>query len=86
MVETQDAFYIIVSHENINSAIEEAVELGVRALQRSNAIPWEDAYMLGSLIMDVEISQLVDPRKTVRVRIPKEYASITNILEAIKMQ
>ncbi len=86
VVETQDAFYIIVSHENISSAIEEAVELGVRALQHSNDISWEDAYMLGSLIMDVEISQLVDPRKTVRVRIPKEYASITNILEAIKMQ
>lgn len=84
VVETDDAFYIIVSDENVDKAFKEAVELAVKVLQQSNSISWEDAYMLSSLVVNVEVSQLVDPKKTVRVRIPKEYTSTYKLLNAIK--
>ncbi len=84
VVETDDAFYILVSDEDVSKAFREATELAVRVLQHSNSLSWEDAYMLASMVVDVEVSQLVNPRKTVRVRIPKEYASTSKLLEAIK--
>lgn len=84
VVETDNDFYILVSDEDINRAFKEAVELAVKVLQNSNSLTWEDAYMLASMVIDVEVSQLVNPRKTVRVRIPKEFVSTSKLLEAIK--
>ncbi|WP_048146742.1 acetamidase/formamidase family protein [Pyrococcus abyssi] len=80
LLETEDSFYLLVSDENLDKAIEEAVSLGVEALRKSNDLSWDEAYMLASLVMDVEISQLVDPRKTVRVRIPKGYVRLESFL------
>ncbi|AEH24388.1 acetamidase/formamidase family protein [Pyrococcus yayanosii] len=76
LLETADAYYLLVSMEKLDDAIREGVELGVEALAKANGLEWDDAYMLASLVMDVEISQLVDPAKTIRVRIPKEYVSL----------
>ncbi|AFK22379.1 acetamidase/formamidase family protein [Pyrococcus sp. ST04] len=73
VVEDRDSYYLLVSNENLEKAIEEAVSLGVEMLKKANNITWDEAYMLASLVMDVQISQLVDPRKTVRIRLPKQY-------------
>lgn len=86
VVETDDAFYILVSDEDVSRAFREATEIAVKVLQQSNSLSWEDAYMLASMVVDVEVSQLVNPKKTVRVRIPKEYTSILKLLEAIKWE
>ncbi len=83
IVETDDAFYLIVSLEDINKALYEATDLAVRILQHSLALDWNEAYMIASMIVDIQISQLVDPAKTVRARIPKGYVSLTKILEAL---
>ncbi|AFN03891.1 formamidase [Pyrococcus furiosus DSM 3638] len=77
IVETSDAYYILVSEEDLEDAVREAVKQGVDILRRANELSWDEAYMLASLIMDVQISQLVDPRKTVRVRIPKQYLKMS---------
>lgn len=84
VVETSDNFYILVSSEKLDEALREATSLAVRALEYSNSLSWDDAYMLASMVVDVEISQLVDPKKTVRVKIPKEYISAIKLLESIK--
>ncbi|AEC52419.1 hypothetical protein PNA2_1504 [Pyrococcus sp. NA2] len=81
LLETKDAFYLLVSYENLDRAIEEGVSLGVEALRRANNISWDEAYMLASLVMDVEISQLVDPRKTVRIKIPKSYITLESFIK-----
>ncbi len=80
LLETADAYYLIVSKEDINDAIQEGVKLGVEALAKANKLEWDEAYMLASLVMDVQISQIVDPAKTIRVRIPKEYVSLEAFL------
>ncbi|AMM54011.1 acetamidase/formamidase family protein [Pyrococcus kukulkanii] len=73
VVETSDSYYILVSHENLEEAVREAVEQGVKFIMEKRGLSWDKAYMLASLIMDVQVSQLVDPKKTIRVRIPKEF-------------
>ncbi|MHA1615709.1 MAG: acetamidase/formamidase family protein [Candidatus Njordarchaeales archaeon] len=83
IVETDDAFYLIVSYEDINRALYEATDLAVKVLQHSLAVDWDEAYMLASMVVDIQISQLVDPAKTVRARIPKEYTTLEKILEAL---
>jgi len=82
-VETRDWLYIIVSDEDINKAFYMAADLAVKSFEHALQIDWHDAYMLASLAMDLEICQLVDPRKTVRAKLPKSLISIDKLLEAI---
>lgn len=82
-VETKDWLYIIVSDEDINKAFYVATDLAVKSLEHALQIDWHDAYMLASLAMDLEICQLVDPRKTVRAKLPKSLISAEKLLEAI---
>ncbi len=86
LVETEDHIYILVSNEDLNEAIEEAVNLGVKVLASANSLEFEEAYMLASMVVDVQISQLVNPRKTVRVRIPKKYVSLKEVLVALGLR
>ena len=82
-VEAKDWLYIIVSDEDINKAFYEATEVAVRALQNALKLDWHDAYMLSSMAMDLEICQLVDPRKTIRSKLPKSLISIEELLKSI---
>lgn len=55
----------------------------MRALERGLGISWEDAYMLASLIVNLEIGEIVNPNKTAKVRIPKTYISAHDVLKAL---
>ncbi|MEM4570878.1 MAG: formamidase, partial [Desulfurococcaceae archaeon] len=83
VVQHNGSFYILVSHDKIEGAIEEAVNVSVEALSRGLKLNWHDAYMLASLAVDVGISQLVDPRKTAWTRIPTSLISLENLLNAL---
>ncbi len=80
IVEYGDKIYVVVSNENIDNALKEAAEIAVEALSKSLDLEWHDAYMLSSLTVDMEISQLVDPKKTVRAGIPKSLVNIEKFL------
>ena len=86
IVETDEAYYILVSREDLWEAFSEATDLAVKALAHSNSLEWEDAYMLASMVVDIQVSQLVNPLKTVRARIPKDYISLEKLLEAVKAE
>jgi len=79
-VEYEGYIYIIVSSENLENALTEATREGVKYIQKSLDLSWEEAYMMASMIMDLEISQLVDPKKTVRAKIPKRYVDLEAVL------
>lgn len=85
VLETDDAFFILVSDEDLAKAFEEGFSCAVRALAKANDLSREDAYMLASLVADAGVSQLVNPRKTIRVRIPKSMTTIGALLEALHM-
>lgn len=85
VVETADAYYLVVSDEDLDRACYEAAEQAVGALADGMGLEWDDAYMLASLAVDVQVSQLVDPRKTVRARIPAEFfPSARHLLRALR--
>lgn len=73
MVETDQDLYVLVSLPSLEKACEEATRVAVRLLSEARKLSFEDAYMLASLIVDVGISQLVDPNLTAKVRIPKSF-------------
>lgn len=79
VLEYKDYTYIIVSMGNLEESLKEASRTIVRALSKAFSLDWHDAFMLSSLVADIQISQLVDPKKTVRVAVP------TNVINARKM-
>jgi len=71
IVELEDSIYVLVSLPTIEAALEEATRQAVSLLAASRGCSLEDAYMLASLTVDLGVSQLVDPNKTAKARIPK---------------
>ncbi|MEM3142038.1 MAG: acetamidase/formamidase family protein [Zestosphaera sp.] len=76
--------FVLVSNENLEKAVREAVQVSVEAISHATGVSWHEAYMLASMATDLEISQVVDPRKTVRVKIPKTIVDVTKLLESLR--
>ncbi len=70
IVELGSAIYVLVSLPSIEDALEEATRQAVRLIEAARDLAHEDAYMLASLAVDIGVSQLVDPNKTAKARIP----------------
>ena len=76
MVETDTHTMIITSADTVDEAIYEATDRAVSFIEDSLNLTWEEAYMLTSLTVDIKISQLVDPKITVRAAIPNHILSL----------
>lgn len=83
MLETPDAFMVIASGDTVDEALREATEQAVDLLKNSLELSFEEAYLLASLYVDLKISQIVDPKKTVRASIPKSVLSEERLLTTI---
>jgi len=84
LVETEDYIMVNASGDTVDDAIYEASSEAVNFLKNGLNFEWEDAYMLASLTMDLRISQVVDPKMTVRACIPKNVLSTEDLLKGIK--
>lgn len=84
ILEYGDWVFALVSNEDLEESVKEAVEVGVKAISHVLRLDRDDAYMLASMVMDLEVSQVVDPRKTVRVRLPRNLIETKRLLEALK--
>jgi amidase len=74
---------VISSGDNLDEAVYEATSQAVNHIKDSLDIEWEDAYILASLTVDLKISQVVDPKMTVRAAIPKHVVSTEKLLESL---
>ncbi len=75
MVENKNEFAVIVSKPTADEAITRATELMFEFLApRLSSYSHPEIIMLMSLVGNVQISQVVDPEKTVRFVFPKKYA------------
>lgn len=83
LVETSDYTMVVASGETIDEAIESATEQAVDHMMKGLNITWEEAYILASLTLDIKISQIVDPKKTVRGAIPKYLLSTEQLINSI---
>lgn len=70
-IEREDAFYFLASAEKIEDAVRKAVSNTVEFISRERSFPFEKAYMLASIGCDLQISQVVNPLKTIKMKVPK---------------
>ena len=73
VLENHDIFAVIVSKTTVDEAISAATEIMCKFLEPRMDITRPEIIMLMSLVGNVEISQVVDPEKTVRFVFPKKY-------------
>lgn len=73
VLENDDVFAILVSKTTVDEAISVATELMCKFLEPRMDITRPEIIMLMSLVGNVQISQVVDPEKTVRFVFPKKY-------------
>lgn len=72
MVETDDAFYTIASEVSLDHAAQKASDNMFKFLNERLPLSNNELAMLMSIACDLQISQVVDPKKTVRMRVDKE--------------
>lgn len=75
VLETQDAWYVIASAEDLDKAAQLAMEAMLVFLQKRTPLSKNDIVSLLSIAGDLQISQVVDPLKTVRMRMRKDILS-----------
>ena len=83
LLETKEDTMVIASGDNLEEAIYQATSQTVDSLKNSLQIQWEDAYLLASLCVDLRISQVVDPKMTVRTSIPKHIVTTEKIIDSL---
>ncbi len=72
VVRDERCYYFLSSDKSLDEAAAAAVRNVVGLMSARRGIPWIDAYMLASIAVDLQISQIVNPLKTARVRVPRE--------------
>lgn len=83
MLETEEATMLLVSGDDVEDALRKGLEHTLPLLQKGLDLSWNKATILASLALDAKISQLVDPKITVRYPIPKSILSTERILEIL---
>ncbi|MCL2226611.1 MAG: acetamidase/formamidase family protein [Oscillospiraceae bacterium] len=73
MIRNDSHVMTLASDEDLDKAVDMSVANMISFLTESEGFSPEDAVMLTSLVADVRICQVVDPKKTVRVEFPREH-------------
>jgi len=82
VLETEDNYAVLACGETLEEAAASATEAMVKAIMREYGWPFEKAYMLGSLAVDLKINQVVDPKKGVRAVISRDFISLKSFLQS----
>ena len=80
ILETKDYYAYISCADTLDEAAVLGTEATVKALMKAYGWSFEKAYMFASLRGDIKVNQVVDPKKGVRVAIPKELISLKCML------
>lgn len=80
ILEKAHSYSIITYGDTLEEAVERASKSAVIALMKEHNLSFEEALMMGSLIVDLKINQVVDPKKGVRAEILKDYISLQSML------
>jgi len=79
VLETQDSYAFLTCGDSLDEASALAVDAAVCAFMREYGWSFEEAYMFASLVVDLEVNQVVDPKKGVRAVIPKKFISFKSL-------
>lgn len=64
---------VLASRASLDDAVHDAFAEGVQLMARWHDLGWADAYRLTSVVSDLRVSQVVNPRKTARLAIPARW-------------
>jgi len=81
VVSKEDKLAVMCSSGTVDEAIEKSVSSAVEILSENRDLEYEKAYMISSLSVDFRISQVVNPKVTVRASIPKEILDAESIFD-----
>jgi len=73
MILNDDYIMTLASDVDLDIAVDMATANMIKYLIKTEGFTMEDAVMLSSLVANVRICQVVDPKKTVRVEFPRKY-------------
>lgn len=73
MIINESHVMTLASDADLDTAVDMAVDNMVSYLVNAEGFTPSDAVMLTSLVGDVRICQVVDPKKTIRVEFPRKY-------------
>jgi len=76
MILNDEHVMTLASDEDLDKAVDMAVANMIDYLSLEHGFSMEDAVMLTSMIADVKICQVVDPKKTIRVEFPRKYLPV----------
>jgi amidase len=82
VLETKNNYAFLTCGDSLEEASSSATEAAVKALMREYNWSFEKAYMFASLIVDLKVNQVVDPKKGVRAVIPKKLISVESLCHA----
>jgi amidase len=68
-----DGVQVLASRDGLNDAVRAAFDEAVALMGRWHGLAWGDAYRLTSVVSDLCVSQVVNPRVTARVAIPASW-------------
>ncbi|RVU54504.1 acetamidase/formamidase family protein [Anaerosphaera multitolerans] len=80
VLESKDNIAIIASGENLEEAMQNAASTAVKYISEVLNSTWAEAYVMASQVLDLRISQVVNPMKTVRAEIPNYILTMEEIL------
>lgn len=80
VLETRDSYAVLACGETLDEAVTLAAEAAVNGLMNEYKWRFEEAYMFASLAVDLEINQVVDPKKGVRAVISKDLVTLRSLL------
>lgn len=71
ILENEENYFLINSALTLEEAVQINTEKVVDFIKENSGLNWNQSYMLAGIATDLKISQVVNPLKTVRTRIPK---------------
>ncbi|MEM3577261.1 MAG: acetamidase/formamidase family protein [Candidatus Bathyarchaeia archaeon] len=80
ILETRNTYALLACGETLDEAARYASEAAINAFMRRYGWSFEKAYMFGSLAVNLEINQVVDPKKGVRAVISKDFMNLNHLL------
>lgn len=75
LVLSEDGVSVLASKPTVTEAIHDGFAEAVRLMADWHDLDWPDAYRLTSVVADLRVSQVVNPRATVRIALPAEWCS-----------
>ncbi len=80
ILEDESQFFALACGDTLDEAARFATEAAVEALMKEHEWTFEEAYMFASLAVDLQINQVVDPKKGVRAAVSKDFVSLGSLL------